>query len=140
MRTPYDTLIRLGERGLDEMRRAILAEVAERATLERRRAQLEGHMREAEACATDAVLIDSHLYLARMRAEKADLAAARDGIDARLSALRDGARDALGQLAATRSAAADFRAARHAEAARREHRVIDDLSGARHARSLIGRA
>lgn len=105
-----------------------------------RRAELTRALRQAAApsVATPAVVVQSAHHRERLRAERAQAAAAVDELTARLALARQGWLDARTALRAVETLHERHRAAVRAEQARLDQRAIDEVAGIQAARRGAG--
>jgi len=137
MKTPFDGAIRLRRREIDEMRVAISVQIDRLTEVEALQADTAAAMRRESEIAADDVLLSSHAYMMRIRAERARLAADQVAIDSRLAQLRARALDAYGSCRAIEEAAESHREDAAQAEASAEQGHIDDLSGASFARGML---
>jgi hypothetical protein len=135
---PYATALRLQNRRVDEVRLAIRVESETLAAATDSQRALEHSIARERAvepvwaCPTDA-------WEARMRYERARLAAEQRASDARLAVLRGQAAEAFGALRAIESAETRWRDAEAAAEEAAEQAESDDLSAVRFIRMLRAR-
>lgn len=135
MKTPFDGAIRVARRETDEMRIAISVQVERLVTIETARAATEHEIRREREVAGDEMLLSSHAYLARMRAERTRLTENSAVIDIHLTQLRAKAVTAYGGLKAVSSAADNWRSDAEQAIANAEQGQLDDLAAANFVRN-----
>lgn len=131
MQTPYDTLLRLRQREMDDMRVAINVQVNQLISIENRHTVVNAAFARAQQTAATDVLLNTQAYMARIRAEREALLKDKAMVGARLARLQANAVEAYGSLRATRSAAEDYRAEAERGLANADQTFIDDLTAAR---------
>jgi hypothetical protein len=136
MRTPYDSLMRLHENAMSEVRVAINVQIEHIVTIENHERLVESSLAEAHEYTTQDALIDAEMFVAHVRAQRARLAAERAAASARLNQLRARALEAYGALRAARHAAELYRSEAEKSAGNAEQHMIDDLSAAHRTRPL----
>ncbi len=136
MRTPYDSLMRLHENAMSEVRVAINVQIEQIVTIEGRERMVETSIAEAHEYTTLDAMLDAEMFVVHARAQRARLAAERAAAADRLALLRARALEAYGALRAARHAAELYRSEREKAAGNAEQHMIDDLSAAHRARPL----
>lgn len=130
MKTPFDTVMRVQRREIDNMGVAINALETRLVAIERARAGHRDRMvEEAEAARADLVM-PSFAYMERARAERRRLAHDSAIQGARLNQMRSIATEAYGAYRAVEVAAESYRDEAGKHLARAEQAGIDDLSAA----------
>lgn len=145
MKTPYCGALGIQRREVDQIRIAISVAVDRADTLAARAQEIRCTVEAERALAAADWALPENRYFARMRAERARVAAEKAAADARLDQLRDKAREAYGSMKAVEGAAERFRedATRALDAA--EQAALDDraaadfIRGIRRARHSGGR-
>lgn len=136
MRTPYDSALRALGREVDEIGAAVRAAADRLAEAEARRRKIMGDIaRESHMAATLQSAFPAHAYLRRAGAERDALTLLCEEADAALDALRDQARESYGSLRVMEGAAERFRHDADRGLASAEQARIDDIAGARFART-----
>lgn len=131
MTTPYDTALRIAERKVERVRRAIGDAVLDLQRIEAQHIAAERTLEQERAMAdTDPRLTTQH-YFVRARDHRARLFAERGATHARLEELRRQAAECYGSLSAVEGAATAFRADADRAAAGAEQVAIDEVTGAR---------
>lgn len=139
MKTPYDTAMRVRQREIDEVRLAISVQANQLARIEISHTTIDATLaRETRIAASDQAL-SAHAYVARVREQRAQLAAEKANADARLTQLRAKALTAYGSFKAIESAADGFRGEAVRTQANAEQGHLDDLSTATFVRRLRSR-
>ncbi|RJF85739.1 hypothetical protein [Sphingomonas cavernae] len=128
MKTPYDGAMRIQQSEIDDVRVAINVQVNQLIQIENSRTVVNAAIERETAIAADDIQFSSHAYVARMRAERARLAADQSVVDARLAQLRNRAVSAYGAFKATESAADGFREDAERTRANAEQAGIDDFT------------
>jgi hypothetical protein len=134
MRTPYDTLLRLRQREMDDMRVAITAQATHLDTIEHRHTEVRAAVARAQQTASTDLLLNTQAYMARMRAEREALLRDKAKVGANLARLRADAVEVYGALRVTRSAADDYRAQVERGIANADQSLVDDLTATRSGR------
>ncbi len=137
MKTPFDGAIRIRQREIDEMRVTINVQVNQLVQVEAARTEADATIHRELAAAAEDVLLSSHAYMARLRAERERLAQDQAAIDARLTQLRTRAMEAYGTFKAISSAAEGYRDEATQAAASAEQGHLDDLSASRLVRQRL---
>jgi hypothetical protein len=131
MSSPYDAVLRIRRREVDDYGIAIADARALQARLEAAMtAQAETARREAVTSAADP-LLSSHAYMARLRRERAELHQAGREADAALDVLRDEAAEAIAALRVTEESADQHAQEESLAAGRKEQAEFDDIAAAR---------
>ncbi len=134
MPTPYDTLLRLQERKLDDLRREMGAAVSALADRQLEQDKVDAALADARRRVQDEALMAIDPYVAQARARRMMLLRDRAAIKARLADLQDSSTRTFAALSTTR-AAMDGYLAEVARAARTAEDVVaTDLSAARRMR------
>lgn len=131
MQTPYDTLLRLRQREVDDMRVAITVQVNQLISIEDRHAMVNAAMVQAQQTTANDVLLNTQAYMARIRAERDAVVKDKAMVGADLARLRASAVEAYGALRVTRSAADDYRVEMEKGIANADQIFVDDLTAAR---------
>lgn len=126
MRTPYDTALRQGERGLDVLRREITRVGREDQALAHGAHALTCRLAQARTQQIADPLLDSSRFVARASAERRAIEHRRGKVAAKMGELRDSAGQAVAELQALRQLAMTHRLAETRRAAAAEQRAIDD--------------
>ncbi|QJU57424.1 hypothetical protein HL653_06115 [Sphingomonas sp. AP4-R1] len=134
MPTPYDALMRLRQREVDDLRIAISVQIDQLVSIENRHTVINAALAQAQDVTASEVLLNTQSYMARLRAERDAVTNNRKMAGARLSQLRDNAVEAYGALRAIHSAADDYRSDVERSAAQADQAFIDDLVGGRGSR------
>lgn len=136
MKTPYDAALRVRQRELDAVSRAIRSEAGVLGAVEQERTRVATTLRsEAELAANDLTLV-SPGWQRRMQGERQALTARQAELQVRLDALREIAVDAYGVLRGIETAADDYRAEAARTAAAADQSASDDISAAAFLRNL----
>lgn len=139
MKTPYDAALRVRQRELDAVSRAIRSEAGALGAVEQERTRVATTLRsEAELAANDLTLV-SPGWQRRMQGERQALTARQAELQVRLDALREIAVDAYGVLRGIETAADDYRAEAARTAAAADQSASDDISAAAFLRNLRAR-
>lgn len=131
MSTPYDALLRLRQREVDDLRIAINVQIDQLVSIENRHTVINAALAQAQDITATEVLLNTQSYMARLRAERDAVASSGKMAGARLAQLRDNAVEAYGALRAIHSAADEFRTEAERSAAQAEQGFIDDLVAGR---------
>lgn len=136
MKTPYDAALRVRQRELDDVSRAIRTEAGALGAVEQERARVAATLRsEADLAAGDLTLV-SPGWQRRMQGERQALGARQAELQARVDGLRALAVDAYGVLRGIETAADDYRAEAARTEAAAEQSATDDLSAAAFLRTI----
>ncbi|MFM9977355.1 MAG: hypothetical protein ACKVOP_04830 [Sphingomonadaceae bacterium] len=136
MNTPFDAALRLRQRDIDDLRRAIRHELDGIAALDAECAAIDVAVRAEREIASRNHGISADAFAARMGLQRERLCLERAGAETRLAALRDAAVEAFGTLGAMTAAADRFREARQRVERLAEQSQIDDFSAARFTRAV----
>ncbi|KPH62805.1 hypothetical protein ACLIMP_00360 [Novosphingobium aerophilum] len=128
MKTPYDAALRVQQREIDEMSRAISTQAGALGEVEQARERVSVSMRREADLAAGDLGVCSHAYLQRMRGERRQLSVRQAELKARLEQLRDMAVDAYGTFRAIETAADGYRQDAERVIANAEQAGIDDFS------------
>ena len=130
MKTPYDTAVRVQQRGVDDMRLAISAETGRLTQVEASRQAIEAAILHEGTAASEDPMMSTFAYRSRMQAQRLRLEADKALIRQRLDSLRDQAAAAYGSLRAIESAADTYRQDESRAAANAEQARVDDFASA----------
>lgn len=134
MKTPYDAALRVADKRLDKVR-AEMARVASQLHILEREGDAAANALARECLlAMDDPQLTTERYFAHARDRRTQLMAMRDGVHARLEALRDKAVAHYAERIAIDTAIAQHRAEAERAAAAVEQAAIDDLTGSRYHR------
>ena len=132
MKTPFDTVLRIRRREIDETRIALQAKTTQLVELDRRRDALEQELaRETEAC-HQSWSASAEAFIKLRKAQRELLDAQRAAISADVEQLRRKAVDAYGAQHVLENAADAFCADHQRRQAQIEQREADDMCAARH--------
>jgi hypothetical protein len=137
MQTPYDALLRLRKREMDDVRIAVSVQIDQLISIENRHTVINAAMARAQDVTTTEILLNTQSYMARLRAERDAVAKNKTLAGARLAQLQGHAVEAYGALRVAHSAADEYRAEAEKDAANADQAFIDDLVGARGARKPL---
>lgn len=142
MITPFDTVLRLKSRALDELRARLAAQSAERALVQAELAAVAEHYRAEllRPSAGDDRAAPADGFRRLCRARRAALARQLADAEQREAATRPMAAQLLGEHHALCAAAERYRAERRHAAARREQARADDWAGAQFIRAGLATA
>ena len=131
MKTPFDTVLRLRRREIDQTRIAIHAETTRLTEIDQQSRDLEQEVaREYEVCA-ESWAVSAEAFMKRRMSQQAHLMAQRVAVSEEIGRLRRAAIDAYGARHVLESAAEAFRADHRLQQSRAEQRETDDLCAAR---------
>jgi hypothetical protein len=131
MSTPYDAVLRIRRREVDDYGVAIAGARDQLATIGQAVAShADAIHRESRIGATDPLLA-SHAYLSRLRRQRAELAAVEARADAALEALRSQAAEAVASLRATEESADRHALDENLALGRKEQAEFDDMAATR---------
>lgn len=133
MITPYDTALRLAERKVERVRRAIGDAVLDLQRIEAQHVAAERTLEQEGRMATDDPRLTTQHYFVRARDHRSRLSLERAATQARLEELRRRAIECYGSLSAVEGAATSFRDSAERAAATAEQTAIDEVTGARYA-------
>jgi hypothetical protein len=134
MKTPFDGAIRIQRREIDAMRVAINVQVDRLVAIEVAQVDHDATVRNERDLAGGDLLLSSHAYMARMHAERRQLAQDRSVVDGHLAGLRTRATAAYGMSKAIEAAADGYRHDAIQAEATAEQGHLDDQSATRFAR------
>lgn len=127
MKTPFDTILRLRQRELENLRRDLVQSVQEQSDIARDMAQISINMRreiEDHSQSGQGLACDS--YLAACRSKRIDLHERLASVELRLADLRDQSRAHLALVHALENAAERFHQEHQRAASRREQAASDE--------------
>ncbi|MBB6124129.1 hypothetical protein [Sphingobium subterraneum] len=131
MKTPFDTIVRIETRRVEEIRLAVHGEMAQvRQWAEAEQAVAHAMRAECESAASDPML-STHAWLRARMADAATAARHRSASETALAQLRDKASNAYGALRVAQEAARRHREHIARQRSRFEQAEADDLSQAR---------
>lgn len=131
MKSPYDTLIRLQKRQVDEVKLAIGQAVEQVDEVERAQHQLVSEVQNECLAAQGELHFSTYAYLQERKRRAAQLVMLRQQREQVLDTLREEATEAFGQLRVVENAAEAFATRKAQEHMRKEQAEADDLSSAR---------
>lgn len=134
MTTPYDTALRLAERKVERVRRAIGDAVLELQRIDAQHIAAERTLEQESLLATNEPRLTTQHYFLRARDHRERLLAEREETHARLEVLRRRAVECYGSLNAVESAVSRYRDAAEQVVSAAEQRAIDEVTAARFAR------
>jgi hypothetical protein len=135
MSRPYDAMLRIRRREVDDYGLAITGARENLARIEQSIASRADEMKRQSRVSAADPLLSSHAYLGRLRRERAELVRVESQADAELDLLRDQAAQAFASLRATEESADQHHQEVQIELGRKEQAVLDDISAARLVRS-----
>ena len=131
MKTPFDTVLRMRRREIDQTRIAIHMETTRLTEIDRQSRDLEEEIaREYELCA-QSWAASTEAFMKRRMSQQAHLVAQRVAVSEEIGRLRDEAIDAYGARHVLETAAEAFRDDHKRRQSRAEQREADDLCAAR---------
>lgn len=139
MTTPYDTALRLAERKVERVRRAIGDAVLDLARIDAQHVAAEQTLRQEGLLAISEPTLTTQHYFLRARDHRERLMVEREETHARLEALRRRAVECYGSLSAVEGAVSRYRDAADQAAAAVEQRAINEVTAARFAREAQAR-
>lgn len=139
MTTPYDTALRLAERKVERIRRAIGDAVLDLQRIDAQHIAAERTLEEESLLAISEPTLTTQHYFLRARDHRERLLVEREETHARLEGLRRRAVECYGSLNAVESAVTRYRDAADQAAAAIEQRAIDEVTAARFAREAQDR-
>ena len=131
MKSPYDTLIRLQKRQVDEVKLAIGQAVDQVDQVERAQHELVNEVQNECLVAQGYLHFSTYAYVQNRKRQAAQLVLLRQQRERELDCLREEATEAFGQLRVVENAAEAFVARKMQECSRKEQAEADDLSSAR---------
>ena len=131
MSSPYDAVLRIRRREVDDYGVAISDARALQARLEAAMADHAEAARRERQTGAGNPLLSSHAYMARLRRQRAELAHAGAQADAALDALRSEAAEAVAALRATEESAEQHAQEESLALGRKEQAEFDDIAAAR---------
>ena len=134
MITPYDTALRLAERKVERVRRAIGEAVLELQRIDAQHIAAEQTLEQESLLAISEPTLTTQHYFLRARDHRERLMIEREETHVRLEVLRRRAVECYGSLSAVEGAFGRYRAAADQAAAAVEQRAIDEVTAARFAR------
>ena len=139
MKTPFDTVLRMRRREIDETRIALHAKTTQLLEIERHSEALEQELaREYEVCA-ESWSISAEAFIKRRKSQRAQLEAHRASVSDEIANLRRAAIDAHGSRHVLETAVDAFRADHERRQAQAAQRETDDLCAARMGASIRSR-
>lgn len=136
MKTPFDTILRLRQQELDNLRRDLVQSVQEQKDIVRAITQLSITMlREIEDHSQSSQGFSCDRYLAACRSERTDLQDRLVSVESGLVDLRDQSRALLALVHALENAAERFRHEHQRAASRREQDASDEWALTHHMRA-----
>jgi len=129
--SPYDTLIRLQKRQVDEVKLAIGQAVEQVDQVERAQHELVSEVQNECLAAQGELHFSTYAYVQDRKRRAAQLVQMRQQREQMLDRLREEATEAFGQLRVVENAAEAFAARKAQERSRKEQAEADDLSSAR---------
>ena len=133
MTTPYDTALRLAERKVERVRRAIGDAVLDLQRIEAQHIAADKTLEQESRLAIDEPRLTTQHFFLRARDHRARLTIERAETHARLEVLRRRAVECYGSLSAVEGAVSQHRDAADRAAAAIEQRTIDEVTSARFA-------
>ncbi len=131
MKTPFDTVLRIRRREIDQTRIAIHAETTRLLEIDQESRALEQELaREYEVCA-ESWASSAEAFIRRRMSQQAQLLAERIAVSEELDRLRREAVDAYASRHVLESAVEAFHADRKRQVSQAEQREADDLRAAR---------
>ncbi|MXP10413.1 hypothetical protein [Pseudoblastomonas halimionae] len=136
MKTPFDTVLRLRRREIDETRIALHTRTAQLAEIDRDSEALEQELARERKAFGESWSASAEAFIKRRKFQHAQLAQERATISQDVDRLRQAAIDAHGSQHVLETAVEAFRADHDRRMAQAAQRETDDLCAARHTSSF----
>ena len=131
MTTPYDAVLRIRRREVDDYGVAITGVLDNLARIEQAIASRAEEMKRQSCAGAADPLLSSHAYLSRLRRERAELTQVGTQVDAELDSLREQATHAIASLRVTEQSAEQHEQEVQLAIGRKEQAESDDIAAAR---------